>query len=345
MNRNTNVSTLMPQDLPKLRGFLQFIGGVGMSFLPPRYRPGQRLKFETMTGAMVQGLGTMTFLVYRFMIFSWQRAGIIGSPVDTPSNMPEVNANYGTGVFALAEFVMQPLNMLLLYLFYEAVVRFVGAWVSDQVLGSLPLYLVSWVHGLIDKGAYQRYIGARILDEVIRTHDGLVVRSSRPKVHWNPYMTIEYDDEFYQMVKEDLGEKPRRFVYHLKKNPVGRIVVTIDHYKADDVLKPPPRDATALQQMGEDMISKVKQQRQAPLVEDLLVRGGARQGYDLKIYSCRPKPDWNSYVAIEFEDVLYELFKQECASRPREFVFFLRKAPMNKPAVVVRRYRVDEVLK
>jgi hypothetical protein len=316
-----------------------------MSFLPPRYRPDQRLKFETMTGAMLQGLGTMTFLVYRFMIFSWQRAGILGPPVDTPSNLPEVNANYGTGIFAMAEFIMQPLHMLLLYLFYEAVVRFVGAWVSGQVLGSLPLYLVSGVHGLFDKAAHRHYVGARVLDEVFPVGDGLVVRSSRPKLHWNPYMTIEYQGEFYQMVREEPGEKPRRFTYHLQKNPVGRVVVTIDHYKTDDVMKPPPRDATVLQQMREDMSSKIKQQRKAPLVEDLLIRGGAKQGYDLKIYSCRPKPDWNSFVAIEFEEVLYELFKQESASLPREFVFFLRKAPPNKPAPVVRHYRVDSVLK
>ena len=36
----------------------------------------------------------------------------------------------------------------------------------------------------------------------------------------------------------------------------------------------------------------------------------------MKIYSCRPKPDWNSFVAIEFEDVLYELFKQESGFVP-----------------------------
>jgi hypothetical protein len=327
-----------------VKGFLQFLGGVGLSFLPPRYRRDHRLKFEAMTGAMVQGLGTMTFLVYRFMIFSWQRAGIMAAPVDTPSNMPEVNANYGTGVFAMAEFIMQPLHMLLLYLFYEAVVRFVGAWVSGQVIGSLPMYLVSGVHGLFDKGAHRRYIGARIPDDVVRGGDGLVVHSSRPKLHWHPHMTIEYEGEFYQMVNEEPGEKPRRFTYHLRKSPPGRIVVTIDHYKTDGVMKPPPRDATALQQMREDMISKVKQQRKAPLVADLVVRGGGRQGYDLKIYSCRPKPDWNSYVAIEFEEVLYEFFRHESASRPREFVFFLRKAPPNKPASVVRHYRVNEVL-
>lgn len=329
----------------KIRGFLEFLCGVGLAFLPPRYRRDRRLKFEALTGALVQGLGAMTFLAYRFMIFAWMRAGIIGDPTDTPSNMPEVNANYGTGVFAMAEFIMHPLNMLLLYLVYEAVVRFAGAYISDQVLGSLPMYFVGWFHGLFDKGAHRYYMGARVVDEVVRKGDDLVVHSSRPKLHWNPYMTIEYEGEFYQLVKEEPSDRSRRFTYYLRKNPVGRIVVTIDHYEIDGVLKPPPPEATAFQQMREDMSSKLKQQRKTPLVEDMLLRGGVRQDYDLKIYSCRPKPDWNSYVAIEFEDVFYELVKQESATGAREFVFFLRKAPPNKPAAVVRYYKIDDVLK
>ena len=328
-----------------MKGFIHFFGGVALSFLPPRYREGKKLKLETLVAAMLQGLGAMTFLVYRFMIFSWMRAGIIGDPTNTPSNMPEVNANYGTGIFALSEFMFHPLHAFLLYMVYEAVIRAGAAFISEQIIGTLPLYVVGWVHGLFDKGAHRRYLGGRILDEVLPNGDGFIVRSSRPKLHWNPYMTVEYRGEFYQMVKEEPGEKPRRFTYYLKKNPVGRVVVKIDRYKVDDVMKAPPPEETALKQLRDDVVSKLKEHKPAPLVEDLLLRGGVRQDYDLKIYSCRPKPDWNSFVAIEFEEVFYELFRQEAASPPREHVFFLRKAPPNKPAPVVRKYRVDDVLK
>ena len=296
-----------------------------------------------MTAGIIQGLGAMGFLIQRFLTFSWMRAGIIGDPVDTPSNMPEVNANYGTGVFAMAEFIMQPLHMLLLYLACEGIVRLLAAFISHQVIGSLPLYLPGWVHGLFDKAVRRRYMGARVVDEIVRHGVDLVVHSSRPKLHWNPYMTIEYEGEFYQMLNEGPSTKPRRFAFYLRKNPVGRVVVTIDHYKIDEVLKAPPREAPVWQQMWEDMGSKLK--RKGPAVEDLVIHGGARQGYDLKVYSCRPKPDWNSYVAIEFEDVFYELLRHEAGPKPREFVFFLRKAPLNKPASVVRHYKTDDVLK
>jgi hypothetical protein len=327
-----------------LQGFLHFIADVGSTFLPPRYRRDKPLRFEAVTSGAVQFLGALLFLGYRFFIFSWRNAGIIGEPTQAVWNLPEVNDNKGTGIFMMAEFLLQPLHMLFVYLMYEGIVRFAAALISAQVIGSLPFYLMGWVHGLFDKGAHRHYIGKRIVDEVIRDGESLVVRSSRPKLNWNPYMTIEFEDEFYQMVKEEPGEKPRRFTYHLRKNPIGRIVVTIDHYKVDDVMKAPPKQETALSQTRDVMKEKLKEQKKTPLVEDLLMRGGgARHDYDLKIYSCRPKPDWNWYVAIEFEDVFYELFKQEDASPPREYVFYLRKAPPNKPASVVRKYRVDEV--
>src|SRR6185503_2598056 len=101
-------------------------------------------------------------------------------------------------------------------------------------------------------------------------------------------MTIEFRGEFYQMVREEPGEKPRRFTYYLQKNPVGRVVVKIDHYNVDDVMKAPPPKESALRQMKDDARSKIKElkERKTPPVEDLLLRGGARQGYDLKIYSC-----------------------------------------------------------
>ena len=38
--------------------------------------------------------------------------------------------------------------MFLLYLLYEAIVRFMGAYISDQVIGSLPLYAISGIHRL-----------------------------------------------------------------------------------------------------------------------------------------------------------------------------------------------------
>jgi len=326
----------------RVKKALEFIGGMLLSFLPQRYRRDRALLSETIAAAVLQGFAVAVILGGRFVIFAWQRAGILGPPTDTPSNLPEVNAVRGSGIFMMAEFIFQPLNLLLLYLIYEAVVRFGSAFISHQVLGSLPFYCIGKVHDFIDRRRLGGYLGELIVDDIVRSSGGLLIRSCRPKLHWNPYMTVEYEGEFYQMIREEPGKAPRRFTYHLKKNHVGRIVVAIDHYDPASVLEPAPT-TSALQQMWASWRPMLK--LKAPLVEDVVVRGGGeRQDYTLKIYSCRAKSEWTAYVAIEFEDELYELIREEKMPGPREFVYFLRKIRAGRSAAVVRRYRTDQVL-
>jgi hypothetical protein len=103
------------------------------------------------------------------------------------------------------------------------------------VIGSLPFYAISGIHDVIDKRKYRRYVGEVLPDQVVRgtgkQQYDLKVYSSRPKLHWNPYMTIEFEEKFYQYFKEEYGPAPRRFVYYLRNNPTGRLVVVIDRYK------------------------------------------------------------------------------------------------------------------
>ena len=84
----------------------------------------------------IQLLAAIGILVVRFYIESWRRAGIIGPGVNTPSNLPQVNATAGGGVFMMIEFVLQPLNMLLLYLFYEGLTRLSVRYLSTSSLES-----------------------------------------------------------------------------------------------------------------------------------------------------------------------------------------------------------------
>jgi hypothetical protein len=72
-----------------------------------------------MVGAILECAAAMGYLIFRFYIFSWERAAIIGNGVNTPSNLPEVNDNFGGGVFMMAEFILTPINAFLLYLFFE----------------------------------------------------------------------------------------------------------------------------------------------------------------------------------------------------------------------------------
>jgi len=114
-----------------------------------------------------------------------------------------------------------------------------AALVGHQVIGTLPLYPLAAVHGFWNKAKHGKYIGPLIEDEVIRgtsrSDYDLKVYSCRPKLDWNPYVTIKFEDQFYQLMREEPGPESFRFVYYLRKNPVGRIVVQVLHYQPDDV--------------------------------------------------------------------------------------------------------------
>ncbi len=199
-----------------------------------------------MISAIVETVLSVVALVFRLFYFVAAHLG--ENQPGLPRGAAElIFLKYGdagtmlTGPFALVDFWMRPLNLVLGYFVIEGTVRFLSALVGEQSFGSLPLYAFSGLHRLVDRRRYKQRLGPLVPDEVTRGHFGqgydLRIRSCRPKLNWNPYMTVEYQGEFYQMFKEDPTTGTREFTYYLRKNPVGRVVVVIDHYDPKTVLK------------------------------------------------------------------------------------------------------------
>jgi hypothetical protein len=69
------------------------------------------------------------------------------------------------------------------------------------------------------------------------------------------------------------------------------------------------------------------------------------EGNDLRVASCRPKPEWNDRVTISYQQALYEVASQETGSEPRPFVYLLRPRPEYKVIRALRYYVPDEVHK
>jgi hypothetical protein len=183
-----------------------------------------------------------------------------------------------------------------------------------------------------------------IPDQVFRGNEkqnfALKVYSCRPKSDWNSYITIEYEGLLYQLMREESAPAPRRFVYYLRKSPEGRLAPVIDHYTPERVLRPAQDKWVGTPRTLDSFRSLLEQ---GPRVPDELVRG-AGQGaeFDLKICSCRPKQGWNADVTIEFENEWYELFKEDRGSRPRPYVYYLRKSSMTRPSSKLQRYERRE---
>lgn len=127
------------------------------------------------------------------------------------------------------------------FIFAEGGVRFLAALSSGQILPTLPLFLIAAIHNRMDAKTAEHSLGSRVIDRMERVTGkpyDLRVLSCRLKPHWNSYMTIRFENEFYQLCGEERIAGPRQFVYLLRKNPVGRAVVVVYEYHPEDVLDP-----------------------------------------------------------------------------------------------------------
>jgi hypothetical protein len=205
------------------------IGSVVVTAVPARYRTSWPLQHnDDLRGpAIVSGL-------LEFLLSAPGTMFYFATVVST--------ARAGLGV---AGFVLNPL-LPFPFLMADGAVRFLGAFVSGQILPTFPLGIIARIHDSKDGKVAVAQLGPVIADKVERVEGQpweLRVLSCRAKSHWNPYMTIRYEEEFYQMIQQDLAVGPRKFVYLLRKHPATRLVVVVYEYDPKDVLTPnaPPR--------------------------------------------------------------------------------------------------------
>jgi hypothetical protein len=327
---------------------VQFIGSFLSTLLPERYRRGTPPYGYAMASGIVQGLVCVFLIVFRFLWFS-ESGGELLDGDHAYDHFVRFGSEYAAAnmVAGLARFWLSPLNVFLVYLVFEAVLRCMAALSSGQIIPTLPLYAVAGIHGLIDKAAYKRKLGDLIPDQVFRGNEkqgfALKIYSCRPKADWNSYITIEFECFYYQLMKEESAPAPRRFVYYLRKSPDGRPANVIDHYTPDSVLRPAQNKWAGTPRTLDALRSALNR---GPLIPDELVRGNGRGAeFDLKISSCRPRTDWNADVMIEYENQWYELYKDERGPMPRPYVYYLRKCSMKRPSAALCRYALDDVLK
>ena len=222
-----------------MRGLLAYVCGMLLTLLPSRYREHETLRAEAITCGILQTLAALLLLIVRLFDFVAQNSDSMGKRSELIFDHIGGGAVYASGVLAMADVALHPVSIIGYYFFFEGVVRTMAALVGHQVIGTLPLYLLAAVHGFWKKAKHGKYIGPLIEDEVIRgtsrSDYDLKVYSCRPKLDWNPYVTIEFEGQFYQLMREEPGPESFRFVYYLRKNPVGRIVVQVLHYQISDM--------------------------------------------------------------------------------------------------------------
>lgn len=193
-----------------------------LSFLPPRYRggpahdPGAYLAAAAGVSGFLEMLVFGTLYIGGFVAYT-DRAVI--------------------GPLAWAEYLFYPPAWPLAFFFFDGGLRFLGSF-TGQALGSIPLYFAAWIQGFFERRSARRRLGALVPDLVERG-DGsryeLRISSCRPRTNWDKWMTVAYEDRFYEIASAELGQPPRPYVYLLRTKPESKVIRGLHRYHPDEV--------------------------------------------------------------------------------------------------------------
>ena len=154
------------------------------------------------------------------------------------------------GFTALVIWATHPLTWLISYAGVEGSVRLVGAALTENNLGILPLFLLdriflkitgrsgpsaakaagyadsnlsSYVGAIRDKTLAKQKTG--VPDELflsgVAPEEILEIRACRKKADWSPPRTVHYQGNFYRLEASSEGAAPRPYRYSLRKLSAG----------------------------------------------------------------------------------------------------------------------------
>ena len=222
---------------------LRFVLGIVLALLPQQYRSRLSWAYVSTAAAVTSGvtelLISLGYLLYRYIVFANDH--IFGGSTHAMLGAAEKGgetAIMGTGLFTLAEYAIQPLTLLLAYFVIEGMARLAAGLVTGEVVPTLPLQLVAWTHLRAAEAKHERDLGPPVEDLVQRGAGefALVIASCRPKT-WTNMSTIAYEDKFYELVREETAQPPRRWVYVLRRKPEGKIIRGAVHeYRVDEAM-------------------------------------------------------------------------------------------------------------
>jgi hypothetical protein len=209
------------------------------------------LRWPAILGGTVQMFACMgaIMLGYKPFVMS-QFAAIDPRAVTAGVESSGETAVMGLGLVIAVAYILRPLTVTLVYFFFEGAIRAIAAFVSNEIVGTLPLYVVMLISKKVSKDVREYQLGSRICDTVVAPPKGeqgydLEIASCRPK-DWNPSLTISYGDHLYELAESLKSEAPRPFVYRLKKAPVSKVVRGLHLYSPEEVVEKPVVEARFL---------------------------------------------------------------------------------------------------
>jgi len=328
--------------------------GMILSLLPKRYRDRLPVSVEAdlRHGAIASGLAVslvgLAVFILRYLSFIQYRVGDLGQRAIARGQegaLANEVVHFGMGAVAAAEYVLHPLTLLLIYFIVEGAARFLAALVTEEITGTLPLYVVAWVEDRLSQARAERALGQRVPDIVESVYSpdyDLRIFTCRRKRGWDRMMTVDWQEQFYEVMREEAGKPPHHFIYRLRKSPPGRVVRHVHRYDPEEVMhgeQRPPGFLSWLSEQAQRRLTDLREQTEPPAPD--IVETFSGPDCDLRIASRRAKPGWDHLVTIEYMDQLYEVGERPPGTPAYPYVYLLRKLPPGKIVRTVLRYRPE----
>ncbi|MGH9788978.1 MAG: hypothetical protein ACRD4U_09785, partial [Candidatus Acidiferrales bacterium] len=133
-----------------------YVAGIFLALLPQRYRRwvesrgGSHFTAAAVASGLLQFLGCLGAFIGRYFLFRQQRMDQWAADVMAKGGEDLFAASgvqHTMGLATTMEYLIQPLTLVLLYFTFEGAVRLLAALVTGEVVGTLPLQGVAWLHG------------------------------------------------------------------------------------------------------------------------------------------------------------------------------------------------------
>jgi hypothetical protein len=242
-------------------------------------------------------------------------------------NIDTSTLRVGMGLSTITAFWIHPLTWVLMFFCLEGVLRALAAALTQEVVGTTPLALADRVLALVQRRSYEWKVPL-VADEVTRGDEktgwDLKVESCRPKPTWKYPLTIQLGDEFFRVEGAVSGATTARpHAYLLRRPPEGEAYRGVELYDPRAILQSEPASQNFLVQ---PIRAKAEEWRlsRLPLVPDFVFNGDGKEGWHLRVISCRAKPEWRIGRTIRYEGKHYRIL-DTCEGTPeRPFGFRLR---------------------
>lgn len=222
-----------------------YVIGPFYALLPKRWRQGERHGPGTYLAraAMISGVGEAVFALVILGFWYAANTGLFSSRFANYLSTTAVGMSsewiFG-GSVGLLGFAVSPLTWLIVYFALEGVIRAFAALASDEVVGTLPLYVLAFFWGLAQRRKAKPELPL-VPDEV--TPGGgtcdIQIASCRKREGWVYPFTLRYAGAYFQVMDEKcIAVGPRPYIYSLRRLPIGEVARGLKNYDPADVLVP-----------------------------------------------------------------------------------------------------------